>query len=628
MILDPRHEDVTTTTMRVILAFNLVLMCSPFFFELRVVYGGERTLGEYPHSVTYAIVDSLVALKLDDTVTLEQATCIFNSISILDTSFTPKPYGDGFWLAAITNAHSYEDAYDSCSSNSSVQFINPVLRWADDRFMYLKGRFTALLYDSLSNQLDSLFVTLELTILDVDSISGRLLTLGVVGRSIGDAVLIADTLMKTGGFQFVTPASVASGCLMLIPNDSLFYKQWGLRDTIGDHDVDADEAWSITRGSPGVVIGFIDSGIEFDHPDLSGLQRYQETDIGGAYRDSTGDHDKIAENICGDSRPACVHGTHTIGVISARTDNSIGIAGLAPECKVMPVKLYADDDFEAEINSDDWPAAVKAILEAVRANKSGDTAFPLPISIVSCQSGYPSPLGLASAYIDSLWQEGVLWINSAGNDGAVLWPGYPDPNDHVQAVTAVQYPDDIAYLTAGPNVDYSAPGVGIFTLDLPGTAGSEATSYTDLPYGTSMAAPVVAGIAAMVYSRRPDLIPASGPPTMLLQILDSSFEDMVGPAEFDSVGRDWFYGKGRANAFRPLIAVTRGDVNSDGVYNGVDIVRLVNEVLRGGDAMTVLHPGLYDLNCDGTLDLVDLVALVELAFRGGANPPPCYIFEY
>ena len=120
---------------------------------------------------------------------------------------------------------------------------------------------------------------------------------------------------------------------MMPVNDPLFEKQWGL------HLINAPDAWEVTRGSPDVVVAVIEKGFDVGHPDLEGqfLPGWDLWDDDDSVDDTTQPR-KLKD--CTD------HGTHVSGIIAARADNGIGIAGVAPECRILPVRVNAYDDRE------------------------------------------------------------------------------------------------------------------------------------------------------------------------------------------------------------------------------------------------------------------------------------------
>lgn len=147
-------------------------------------------------------------------------------------------------------------------------------------------------------------------------------------------------------------------------------------------------------------------------------------------------------------------------------------------------------------------------------------------------------------------------------------------------------------------------------------------NYTGRMGGTSAAAPQVAGIAGLILAKAPHLIRECSTFAKVKEIITMSAEDRGTP------GWDPDYGWGSANAFRALLAVSRGDLNNDGAINVQDVILAVSVAWRGGDNGVAWHPALADLDCNGFTNVQDVVAVVNVAFRGHPLPTPCYEFEY
>src|SRR6185295_6932651 len=122
-----------------------------------------------------------------------------------------------------------------------------------------------------------------------------------------------------------------------IPNDSLFPSQWGLNNTgqsagTPDADVDAPEAWDRTTGSDTVVVAVVDSGVDYQHPDLADNILRDGSGAVVGYDFANNDADPMDDND---------HGTHCAGIIGARGNNGIGISGICQRVKIMPLKFLA-----------------------------------------------------------------------------------------------------------------------------------------------------------------------------------------------------------------------------------------------------------------------------------------------
>jgi len=282
------------------------------------------------------------------------------------------------------------------------------------------------------------------------------------------------------------------------PNDPSFSSLWGLNNTgqtggTGDADIDGPEAWEVTRGSSSVVVGIIDSGIDYTHPDLVANMWTNPGEIpgngidddGNGYIDDTrgwdfanGDNDPLDDHY---------HGTHCAGTIGGVGNNGIGVAGVCHTVRLMPLK------FLSASGSGETSDAVEAVLYA--------TAKGATLTSNSWGGGgYSQALKDA---IDAARAAGILFIAAAGNESSNTdtYPSYPSCYDsaNIISVAATDHTDTIASFSnyGVSTVDLAAPGVSIYST-------SPGNSYRVLS-GTSMACPHVAGACALIKSARPSM---------------------------------------------------------------------------------------------------------------------------
>lgn len=266
--------------------------------------------------------------------------------------------------------------------------------------------------------------------------------------------------------------------------------------------VKAEQGWDRSQGSSNVTIAIVDTGVSITHPDLAG-----KTVPGFDFVDNDNDPDDTEG-----------HGTHCAGIAAANTNNGIGMAGLAPNCRIMPVRVLGPGG-----GTTAW--VVSGITYAV---DNGAKVVSLSLG-----GGFPdTALQDAGAYALS---KGALPIAAAGNNGS---PNkfYPAGFDEFLAVAATTAQDTRAgFSNYGADwVDVAAPGAAIYST-IPG----DTYAFFD---GTSMACPLVAGLAGVVKSVDPNLTPAA------LRSLIQNGCDPVGN----------FVAFGRVNLLRsiPLAATT------------------------------------------------------------------------
>ncbi len=270
--------------------------------------------------------------------------------------------------------------------------------------------------------------------------------------------------------------------------------------------IQALAAWEISTGSPQVVVAVIDSGVKLDHPELAGQ-------LVAGY-DFVHKHDH-PEDDSG-------HGTHVAGLIAAILGNNQGIAGVCPSCRIMPIKVLNAN------NVGTWGDLAEGIIFA--ANHGA--------RIINLSLGSFSPSQTLNEAIAYARQYDVVIVAAAGNSG-LNQPFYPAALDGVLAVSATSAQDGWWTLSNyGDFVDLAAPGDLVYSTyhDLDNTYGGYAFMS-----GTSMATPLVSGLAGLLLSLEPNLNAED-----VATLLQDGAEDL------GTSGRDPYYGYGRINAQRSL----------------------------------------------------------------------------
>lgn len=307
------------------------------------------------------------------------------------------------------------------------------------------------------------------------------------GKSIQD---IANDLVQYKEVAYVQPNTKVTKSF--VSQEPYYKKQWHLPK------IDAPKAWDVTKGSSNVIVAVIDGGAQKDHPDLK-HSIVSPMDI------VTGSSDYIADD----------HGTHVAGIIAAAF-NKYGTAGIAPNTKIMPVNVFEGE--EADIFN-----IAKAIDYAV---KNG-------ANIINMSLGEYGYVYIEDAAIQSAVKKGVVVVAAAGNEDTNQ-NFYPAAYANVIAVSATDSDDYVSdFSNFGKYIDVAAPGVGILST----ISGGRYAAYD----GTSLAAPIVSGIAALVLAKNPFLTVGE-----VYNILKNSAIDYGEP------GWDPFYGSGRVSASRAL----------------------------------------------------------------------------
>ena len=337
-----------------------------------------------------------------------------------------------------------------------------------------------------------------------------------------------ETLRELSALEevaFAEPSEAGFNDALYVPDDPDFPVQWALHNTgqvvngtagSVDSDTDAVEAWDITRGHPDVIVAVIDTGMDLDHPDLlsnllaRGAEDWDFSDVADPSPDDTDGH-----------------GTHVSGTAAA-VDNGTGGIGMAPRCRLMPLRI----NLTAGMNQNRADAINYVAAQA--------TANPSRRYVINCSwkmSG--DHAGVHNAIINAV-NNNVVVVFAAGNNNQDIEvpPFYPAIYPEVIAVAATNQQDVRAsFSNYGAKVDVSAPGVNIYS------------SYPDNGYayldGTSMASPHVAGLAALVWSRNRSLSNHK-----VRSIIESTC-DNIDAKNPGFIGK---LGKGRINAYRAVHA--------------------------------------------------------------------------
>jgi subtilisin family serine protease len=347
-----------------------------------------------------------------------------------------------------------------------------------------------------------------------------------------------------------------------VPNDPSFDQQWGLDNTgqshllypwgstapsksrgTADADIDAPAAWNVQKGTEGVIVAVLDSGVDVRHPDLAAniwvnpgeKPGNHIDDDGNGYVDDVNGWDFAQEDASllqnNESIIGFDHGTHVAGTIAAVMDNSAGIAGVCPQCKVMVLKIAAPTDTDGDGSVDTMAPDLASELEAI------EYARTMGADVINASFG--SPIfwsGMERRALQAAGEDGIVTVVAAGNysaDNDLLTaldfdsdgfadgfsPMYPASYGlpSIISVAASNHNDEYGYSTGcaltsgGPewpcsftswghdSVDVAAPGVDVLST-LPG--GKYGTGD-----GTSFSAPHVAGVAGLIKSQNPAYTP-------------------------------------------------------------------------------------------------------------------------
>lgn len=286
-----------------------------------------------------------------------------------------------------------------------------------------------------------------------------------------------------------------------LPNDPMLGEQWALinkgqREGKDKADIGALAAWGRTQGSDSVVVAVLDSGVDYTHPDLSenmwmrpdSVEPYEDEDLGTI--DDV--HGFNAVENARDPMDENGHGTHCAGIIGAVGNNGEGIAGVNWKVEIMPLKFMGSGGYGTTKD------AVEAINYVIDRKRAG-----VNVRVISASWGSTVRSRALQDVIRKAGDAGILFVAAAGNSSADTdrRPHYPSSYDlpNVMAVAALNRRDELAGFSnyGAKSVHIAAPGAEILSTWLKG-------DYREAS-GTSMATPVVSGVAALVLSVSPDL---------------------------------------------------------------------------------------------------------------------------
>lgn len=279
-------------------------------------------------------------------------------------------------------------------------------------------------------------------------------------------------------------------------NDPLRAQQWGL------DQIHAEDAWASTTGS-GVVVAVVDSGVDLTHPDLQANLVPGATFVECPGQGPCGNGDWKGPDGVGQENDA--HGSHVSGIIAAVTNNGIGVAGVAPDAKIMPIKALEDGSGSFE----DIAAGIRYAADH-GANVINMSLGAVPGAQALSLTGLDTSVTDAIAYADS---KGVLVVAAAGNESVPVCdsPSFDPGAICVTSTTREETPSWFSNGAIKPDMmAVAAPGgAGLFFCEddivstVPQGMGSAVCGQSDYDYyaGTSMATPQVAGVAALLFAQ-------------------------------------------------------------------------------------------------------------------------------
>ena len=287
----------------------------------------------------------------------------------------------------------------------------------------------------------------------------------------------------------------------VLPHDPQFNDQWALANS-GQRggkqgaDISATLAWATTTGSDKVVVAVLDSGVDYTHEDLVGNMWHRPASIEAYHDEELGTMDDEfgfnATDFASDPMDENGHGTHCAGIIGAEGENNLGIAGVNWTVQIMPLKFMNAGGFGTTKD------AIEAINYVIDRKKAG-----VNVRIISASWGSTQKSRALGDVIRKAYENDILFVAAAGNSSVNndRMPHYPSSYDspNVVSVAALDRHDALASFSnwGAKSVAIAAPGVEILSTWL----GNEYEEKS----GTSMATPVVSGVAALILAEHPEM---------------------------------------------------------------------------------------------------------------------------
>jgi len=373
-----------------------------------------------------------------------------------------------------------------------------------------------------------------------------------------DPLKAVQKISKQNGVEWAEPKYIQT--VTYSPDDSLF----ALSQQRNLEQIHAKEAWDITKGDSTVIIGIVDTGVDWTHPDLLGNVWYDHgvfkgIDLGGS--NGMPDNDPREDG----SSQNRYHGTHVAGIACAVTNNQKGIASIGFNCSFIPIKASRGDKRDAN----GYPYIYYGYegIKYAADNKAW---------VINCSWGGFDYSNLGQEVINYAIFKGALVIAAAGNNGE-LSDYYPASYQGVLSVGWLETDSDAISIAAnyGRSVDVFAPGTSILS-----TWQKTPFVFDSLYHrisGSSMSSPLVAGLAGLVFSMRRGY--------SALQVAEQIRTSSDNIEQSNSASLKYLLGRGRINAYR---AVT--DTNTTAIR--ATSVKFIDEgngngILESGEMVSV-----------------------------------------
>lgn len=419
----------------------------------------------------------------------------------------------------------------------------------------------------------------------------------VLERSLSNTIAAVKKLRRRDNVAYAEPNYIRRA--FAIPNDEFFPLQWHYEQ------IGLPDAWDVTTGDSGVIVAVIDTGIVLSHPDMQGqlVDGYDFISDPKMARDGDGRDANPDDpgDLAIQGTKSSFHGTHVAGTVGARSNDGVGVAGVAWNTRIMPIRVLGQGGgTEFDI--------AQGILFAAGLSNASQQLPAQKADIINMSLGGRGFSSAEQEAINAARENGVIVIAAAGNDATNADFYTPAGLEGVVTVSAVDVARELtSYSNFGSSVEVAAPG-GDTSVDINGDGYPDGVlssvglddggfAYEFMP-GTSMAAPHIAGVAALMKAVNPDMTPtdfdlllAGDHPGTTTRITDD-----LGPE-----GRDDSYGYGLINALNAIRAA--GEIAGIGAIDQPVIQVVPRDLNFGADlssfAVTARNAGVDTLSVTG-----------------------------
>ncbi len=561
-----------------------------------------------------------IAVKIDET-NFTNWESIYSSETALNDSEPPKYLTDDIYRLKVSNLEETDNLVTSIASYDGIIETNYCFVTEDGMDYYLGKYLEVKFKEDISKlTIDSIIKANGLEISRISKLVPSMYFLENNHLTKPQIISLGNDIYENGFADFATISFIAEPVLFSAQNDTYYPDQYSLHP---DH-CDFEEAYEYTLTDDTILVAFLDTGLE-PHEDFPA----ERIKCGGNYLGYYPTSDYSLVDNCQPMGSACYHGMATVGIFGATINNSMGVAGACNNVQVIMNKII--DGITTPPSASCQTMAFEDAVDSGAVIISNSWGYNTCTAAANFSLYYAISVAVASGVV-------VVW--SSGNCSEP-WPApacgdcCEAPSDHpdVIAVGATTMISGgrwslSAYKFGAYDLDVCAPGENMFSLDQMGDPGQYPpkpcvgdNNYSCMMSGTSYAAPLVSGLAAMIMARRPDFI---GQPDSIKQIIyHSTGNGWHTPPVEDAHDSTYQMGHGRINAARAMLAISRGDVDNTVALNILDVLYIIAYKYDGGPPPTP-NPMLGDADCSGHINILDAVYLINHISNGGPRPPLCY----